>query len=83
MTGDGSIPASVLGGREDRDGDGVGDLCDPEPDNCLALFDSFACSVESDLQGSTLAVATVTAGGSTPLPATDVAAKRIHETTPR
>lgn len=39
------IPATEPGGRSDRDGDGVGDLCDPDPDqpgNCLALFDSFA-----------------------------------------
>jgi hypothetical protein len=39
------IPATELGGRADTDGDGVGDLCDPEPNkpgNCLALFDSFA-----------------------------------------
>lgn len=39
------IPSTVLGGRADKDGDGVGDLCDPEPampGNCLALFESFA-----------------------------------------
>lgn len=39
------IPANELGGRADTDGDGVGDLCDPEPTkrgNCMVLFDSFA-----------------------------------------
>src|SRR5690242_13104766 len=38
------VPATVIGGRSDRDGDGVGDLCDPAPDtggNCMVLFDSF------------------------------------------
>lgn len=38
------VPATDIGGRSDRDMDGVGDLCDPRPDtpgDCLALFDSF------------------------------------------
>jgi hypothetical protein len=44
------IPATELGGRADTDGDGVGDLCDPDPDepgNCLALFDSFSAGTLS------------------------------------
>lgn len=44
------IPDTEIGGRSDRDGDGVGDLCDPDPDvggHCLVLFDSFAAGTLS------------------------------------
>ncbi len=39
-----TIDNNQLGGMSDRDGDGVGDLCDPNPDtpgDCLVLFDDF------------------------------------------